>query len=288
VFNPFKSDPESPEIIAARQILAETESTYKVKVSDTERAFKLAESAHRGSKIANFRGNNLTTTMLNGAPVRGSQATVDANGSAYANSRLTVTRMVTLGVFSLAAPKRKTVDNRELYLNIISGNGTVKVIQCDPKTEGNSARQFAAKVTSWGATAQTAEQVNALAGVRDSAKQAKQDAKANTRERDAANAELYRLVEGRKAERKAVRATAKSGGKPAAVSQLKVAKAPTGRMRKVLKVGGVVLAWMIAWLLIAAVSPGAGAIAFLVGIVGLISWPFVARSRRFKQWRDRR
>jgi hypothetical protein len=285
VRNPFRSDPESPEVIAAREAVAQTESAYKAEVGNAERALKLAESARAGHKVANFRGNKLTTTMLNGTPVRGSQATVDANGSAYANSRLTVTRMVTLGVFSLAAPKRKTVDNRELYLNIISGNGTVKVIKCDPKTEGNSARQFAAKVTSWGATAQTAEQVNALAGICLAAKQTKAEAEANTGERDAAKAELHRLVEARKAQRKAIKAATESEASSAELPRVKVAKATHGRIQRVFKVVGVVLAWMIAWLLIAAVSPAAGAIAFLVGILGLIAWPFIARSHRIKRVR---
>jgi hypothetical protein len=63
------------------------------------------------------------------------KASVETEGTLqkYATSRLTATRMVTLGIFSLAAPKHKTrtVDTRGLYL-LIETPEFSSIVQCDP------------------------------------------------------------------------------------------------------------------------------------------------------------
>ena len=81
-------------------------------------------------------------------PVAGATARVETSGqlTERVTSRLSATRIVGLGVFALAAPKRKKTktDTRETYLTV-SGQGFEFVKAVNP-SQGLAARQFAALV----------------------------------------------------------------------------------------------------------------------------------------------
>jgi len=76
------------------------------------------------------------------------KASVQDAGSlqTYVTSRLSVTRIVGLGVFALAAPKRKshTVDTRELYLLVETAQFD-SLVECRPD-EGPTVRAFATAI----------------------------------------------------------------------------------------------------------------------------------------------
>jgi hypothetical protein len=81
-------------------------------------------------------------------------ASVETEGSfqKYATSRLTATRMLTLGVFSLAAPKKKhhAVDTRALYLTIETPEFS-SIVQCSPNASA-TVRSLAVAITNAGKT----------------------------------------------------------------------------------------------------------------------------------------
>jgi hypothetical protein len=68
------------------------------------------------------------------------RATVETAGDI--ERRVTATRLLTIGIFALAAKKKK--DNRELYLTV-EGDTFISVREINPK-KGSEARQFAAMV----------------------------------------------------------------------------------------------------------------------------------------------
>jgi hypothetical protein len=79
-------------------------------------------------------------------------ASVETEGSLqkYATSRLTATRMLTLGIFSLAAPKKKqhTVDTRALYLAIETPDFS-SIVPCNPNASA-SVRALAVAIMNAG------------------------------------------------------------------------------------------------------------------------------------------
>jgi hypothetical protein len=89
-----------------------------------------------------FEGVTLTkTTITHGrdhGPAKGATATVDA--SANAGSRITATRLVTIGVFALAAKKKTGC----LYLSV-NGDGYAFTVEVPIRKEAE-ARKFAAKI----------------------------------------------------------------------------------------------------------------------------------------------
>jgi hypothetical protein len=80
------------------------------------------------------------------------KASVETEGTLqqYATSRLTATRMLTLGVFALAAPKhkRRTVDTRKLYLYIETPEFS-SIVPCDPNAS-TRVRSLAVEITNAG------------------------------------------------------------------------------------------------------------------------------------------
>jgi hypothetical protein len=80
-----------------------------------------------------------------GAAVR---ADADSAGNLALSSRVTATRLVTLGVFAFAFKKKKKHDTRELYLAVETPD-FMCVRKLDPNL-GNAARQFAAKIVNAG------------------------------------------------------------------------------------------------------------------------------------------
>lgn len=222
----FKSDPESPDILQARLTVASAEGAHRHRVNEAKAKLKHSETAYVGSKVDTFKGNKLTTTTLNVKPAHGVEAAVDTTGNSYSNARLSVTRLALLGPLALAAPKRKTVDNRELYLNIIDGRGAVNVIKCDPEKEGDAARQFAAKVSTVGRQAVDAEALRILGLAFAQAKADLNAAESDIAERETARAVLTTLLDQRKADGVAAKDSAKLA-KHTAKEKAKAAKALT-------------------------------------------------------------
>jgi ribosomal protein L7/L12 len=98
--------------------------------------------------IAKFDGLKLTAThLINGGikyPIAGLTARVEDSGTL--NRRITATRLVTLGVFALAAKKKQ--DDREVYLTIEGDNVQIlRTVQFKKApTAGTAARQFAGQL----------------------------------------------------------------------------------------------------------------------------------------------
>jgi hypothetical protein len=76
------------------------------------------------------------------------RADADSAGNLAVSSRVTATRLVTLGVFAFAFKKKKKHDTRELYLAVETPE-FMCVRQVDPNM-GASAKQFAAKIVNAG------------------------------------------------------------------------------------------------------------------------------------------
>jgi hypothetical protein len=108
---------------------------------------------HRFQTVALHSDNTITCNGVNW-PVAGVTARVETEGerSERGQARLSATRLVLLGPFALAVPKRKTVvtDGRRAYL-VISGPGFETVLEVDPDL-GLVARQFAAHINTAGHT----------------------------------------------------------------------------------------------------------------------------------------
>lgn len=73
------------------------------------------------------------------------RASVETSGSLAVTQRLTVTRMLVFGIFSLAAPKKTRTDTRKLYV-VVEGDDFQSVIKLAASRE-TAARKFAAQVT---------------------------------------------------------------------------------------------------------------------------------------------
>lgn len=80
-------------------------------------------------------------------------ASVETSGSLQERQRITATRMVALGIFALATPKRTTTDNRKLYI-LVEGTTFQSVVPVNPNRE-TAARKFAAQVTTQARRAKT-------------------------------------------------------------------------------------------------------------------------------------
>lgn len=96
-----------------------------------------------------FAGIRLENGMIRRAgrpdlPLAGAHATVETAGQI--TQRLSAPRIVGLGVFALAAPKRR--DNRELYLHVDTLDGEF-VVEVDP-SKGVEARRFATAINNLG------------------------------------------------------------------------------------------------------------------------------------------
>jgi ribosomal protein L7/L12 len=98
--------------------------------------------------IAKFDGLQLTAThLINGGikhPLAGLTARVEDSGTL--NRRITATRLVTLGVFALAAKKKQ--DDREVYLTIEGADVQIlRTVQFKKNVAaGTAARQFAGQL----------------------------------------------------------------------------------------------------------------------------------------------
>lgn len=131
--------------------LAEAQRKYNQYVNSAQK--KLAELEDpKGKRLGTYRGIHLyerwIETPHGNGPVAGTVATVDSQVS----SRITATRLVTIGLFALAA-KKKTGAN---YLSIDSP-ALASVIECPPE-QSTLARQFAVKITNAGKAAVALEE----------------------------------------------------------------------------------------------------------------------------------
>lgn len=140
---------------AVRPTFAEAQAATKALGGFPSRA-AIAEwvTERRANPVREFAGISVSSTAVTyqgqSFPRVGATAAVETAGQVEVRdrTRLSVTRIAVLGVFALAAPKRKTVtsDTRELYLTV-TGDGFEVCVSVDPD-KGLQARQFAAVVNS--------------------------------------------------------------------------------------------------------------------------------------------
>lgn len=116
----------------------EAELAERKRLGITEADHQLSKRARAFGLILDTHADTVTVAGQAAGPFTGSLARVETEGQL--TSRITVTRLVTLGVFALGA--RKKVDNRELYLSV-DGDGFQLVVKVAP-TLGAAARRFAA------------------------------------------------------------------------------------------------------------------------------------------------
>jgi hypothetical protein len=133
-----------------RQV-AEAQKKYNQHVSSAQK--KLAELQDpKGKRLGSYHGVRLyerwIETPHGSGPVRDTVASVDTQVS----SRITATRLVTLGVFALAAKKKTGA----IYLSIDNPQ-LASVVEC-PKDDNTKARQFAVQITNAGKAAAAIEE----------------------------------------------------------------------------------------------------------------------------------
>lgn len=131
----------------ARQMAGELRADHRQAREDRKDA--AATTVHSAPRRSTVRAR------FEGAVLDGSKGTISYKGTSVPlpatarvetageiRERVTVTRLVAVGVFAFAL-KKKT-DARELYLTV-EGNGAAFVMELNPKL-GHQAREFAAKV----------------------------------------------------------------------------------------------------------------------------------------------
>jgi hypothetical protein len=126
------------EVKSAAQQRREAEAAERERLGITEADHQLSKRARAFGLVLDTHADTVSVTGQASGRFTGSTARVETEGQL--TSRITVTRLVTLGVFALGA--RKKVDNRELYISI-EGDGFQLVVKIAP-TFGAQARQFAA------------------------------------------------------------------------------------------------------------------------------------------------
>jgi hypothetical protein len=120
--------------------LAEAQKKHNQYVSSAQRKLTDLEDP-KGKRLGSYHGVRLyerwIETPHGSGPVRDTVASVDSQIA----SRITATRLVTLGVFALAAKKKTGA----IYLSI-DNPALASVIEC-PKDDNTKARQFAVQIT---------------------------------------------------------------------------------------------------------------------------------------------
>lgn len=136
---------------AAKKTLQESIKSWDKKIKEAEKDYEKAQFVGKGQldrfgKIKLFEDHVETpdgTAYFENGEVK---AEVEAAGNLEVAQRLTVSRMACCGCFSLAMPKRKEIDSRELFLTI-SAPGFGTLVQCN-LPDSKKARQFAININS--------------------------------------------------------------------------------------------------------------------------------------------
>jgi hypothetical protein len=131
---------------AAKKAYATAQKARGSSVKDVER--RLAD-ARKDRKLGSLAGvtlyeNRIVTPDGKAALSDEVRADVDTAGNLAVSSRVTATRLVTLGVFAFAFKKKKTHDSRELYL-VVETPEFMTVRQIDANL-GAKARSFVAQI----------------------------------------------------------------------------------------------------------------------------------------------
>lgn len=138
-------------IKTGQRAVAEAQKQYDQNVSSAQKKLAALEDP-KGKRLGSYHGVQLyerwIVTPHGSGPVRDTVATVDSQIS----SRITATRLVTLGVFALAAKKKTGA----IYLSI-DNPSLASVVEC-PKDDNTKARQFAVKITNAGKAAAAIEE----------------------------------------------------------------------------------------------------------------------------------
>ncbi|MBS2962585.1 hypothetical protein KGA66_05970 [Actinocrinis puniceicyclus] len=160
----------------------------------TDPDHNLAQRAREFGVVLDLAADTVSVAGQARGRFTGSVMRIETEGQL--TSRITVTRLVTLGVFALGA--RKKIDNRELYLTV-EGDGFQLVRKIAP-TLGDQARRFvAAYNTRSGALAkQPAAGARDLAGELERLAKLHSDGGLSDREFVVAKARLLAQPEGRR------------------------------------------------------------------------------------------
>lgn len=229
----LKRDQLSPEAEArrgalkeAQRRLKEAEKAHEQRVKTAKKAYAAAQKsqasglkdvesrladARKDRKLGSLAGVTLYEDRIetpDGVAELSDEvrADVDTAGNLAMSSRVTATRLVTLGVFAFAFKKKKKHDTRELYL-VVETPEFMTVRQIDPNL-GPRARSFVAQITTAtrqaetsaeakrqavGAATEERKRVHQDTAAIDSAWRELEDAEADTQEVERLRAEVERL-----------------------------------------------------------------------------------------------
>lgn len=165
-------DEARSDLRAARASLKTAEKAHADAIRSAEKDLGRAEKSHtkainslkssiqklsdpKGNVLGSYRGVTLYETWIKTPHGQSRLAGTSASVDAQISSRLTATRLVALGVFALAAPKK----NGSVYLSIDNVD-LVSVVEC-PAQDNTRAREFAVKIMNASRKAAATEQLRA-------------------------------------------------------------------------------------------------------------------------------
>lgn len=130
----------------SQKTVEETEKDHAKRIKQIEKRIEAAEASKKLGSLAKVTlfDDRITTpegTSTLSADVR---ADCDTAGNLERSSRVTATRLLTVGIFAFAFKKKKTHDSRELYL-VVETPDFMSVQPVDPD-KGPQARKFAAQI----------------------------------------------------------------------------------------------------------------------------------------------
>ncbi len=160
-----RKEARSPEAVgllrqakAARKKYHEVQKGYDQETKQRARAVALLES-QQGATLASLGGVTLyerwVTTPQGSGSILGVHA--EAADESSVKQRITATRIVALGVFALAAPKKKGVGNAYVVIDGPHVSGVATMAGGDNQAAGPSAYAFAAKINNAARAAEAAE-----------------------------------------------------------------------------------------------------------------------------------
>lgn len=132
----------------ATKAVEQAEKAYESRVKQAEKQLAGAQSSKKLASFARVTLFDDRITTPDGTSVLSPdvRADCDTAGNLERSSRVTATRLLTVGIFAFAFKKKKTHDSRELYLAVETPD-FMSVLEVDPD-KGPAARKFAAQITS--------------------------------------------------------------------------------------------------------------------------------------------
>jgi hypothetical protein len=130
----------------AQKVVNQTDKDYERAVSAAEKALHEAGKSRKLGTLAGVTlyDDKIVTSQGTAELTPEVRADVDTAGALQRSSRVTATRLVTMGVFAFAFKKKKTDDSRELYLAVETPD-FMSVQQINANLS-NAARSFVASI----------------------------------------------------------------------------------------------------------------------------------------------